>query len=66
MGHNILRDYLSSDAVITVSQLILNAKAIELDGVAKDGSILNYAMSEHMENACQGDCTTATQLSLLT
>ncbi|KUF98785.1 URA2 protein [Phytophthora nicotianae] len=59
-----LRDYLSSDAVkmsrsITVSKFILNAKEIEFDGVAKDGAILNYAMSEHVENAGvhSGDAT---------
>jgi carbamoyl-phosphate synthase large subunit len=45
-----LKEYLSSDAVkisrsISVSRLILNTMEIEFDGVAKDGSILNYAMS---------------------
>ncbi|KAG2530656.1 hypothetical protein JM18_001304 [Phytophthora kernoviae] len=59
-----LRDYLTSDAVkisrsISISKFILNAKEIEFDGVAKDGAILNYAMSEHVENAGvhSGDAT---------
>lgn len=32
-----------------VSKFILNAKEIEFDGVAQDGKILNYAISEHVE-----------------
>ncbi|KAL4172766.1 hypothetical protein KRP22_007928 [Phytophthora ramorum] len=59
-----LRAYLNTDAVkisrsISVSKFILNAKEIEFDGVAKDGAILNYAMSEHVENAGvhSGDAT---------
>ena len=32
-----------------VSKFILNAKEIEFDGVAQEGKILNYAISEHVE-----------------
>ncbi|KAL0590019.1 hypothetical protein ABG067_001986 [Albugo candida] len=56
--------YLSSHAVkisrsVCVSKFILNAKEVEFDGVAQDGAILNYAISEHVENAGvhSGDAT---------
>ncbi|KAJ0397019.1 hypothetical protein P43SY_003963 [Pythium insidiosum] len=59
-----LNEYLSSEAVkqsssICISKFILNAKEVEFDGVAKDGAILNYAISEHVENAGvhSGDAT---------
>ncbi|TMW65624.1 hypothetical protein Poli38472_008266 [Pythium oligandrum] len=59
-----LEEYLSSDAVklsssICISKFILNAKEVEFDGVAKDGAIINYAISEHVENAGvhSGDAT---------
>lgn len=59
-----LSAYLGSSAVsmsssICVSKFILNAKEVEFDGVAKDGTILNYAISEHVENAGvhSGDAT---------
>lgn len=59
-----LNDYLTSDAVkmsssISISKFILNAKEVEFDGVASDGQILNYAISEHVENAGvhSGDAT---------
>ncbi|KAH9159436.1 hypothetical protein LEN26_002346 [Aphanomyces euteiches] len=59
-----LRDYLNSPNVagsksICISKFILNAKEVEFDGVAKDGQILNYAISEHVENAGvhSGDAT---------
>jgi carbamoyl-phosphate synthase/aspartate carbamoyltransferase len=63
-----LRDYLNTAInaesitevpIIAVSKFIQNAKEIEFDGVAKDGFILNYAMSEHVENAGvhSGDAT---------
>ena len=44
---------------VVVSKFITNAKEIEFDGVAKDGFILNYAISEHVENAGvhSGDAT---------
>jgi carbamoyl-phosphate synthase/aspartate carbamoyltransferase len=61
---NDLTNYLNSDAVkmsssISISKFILNAKEVEFDGVAKDGNILNYAISEHVENAGvhSGDAT---------
>lgn len=44
---------------VTVSKFIINAKEIELDGVAQDGEILVSALSEHVENAGvhSGDAT---------
>ena len=44
---------------VVVSKFILNAKEIEFDGVAKNGQIINYAISEHIENAGvhSGDAT---------
>jgi len=60
-----LRDCLAGAAVVSpehpvvVSKFILNAKEIEFDGVAKQGRILNFAISEHVENAGvhSGDAT---------
>lgn len=40
---------LAQDKPVVVSKFILNAKEIEFDGVAHDGKILNYAISEHVE-----------------
>jgi len=42
-----------------ISKFFTNAKEIEFDGVASDGRILNYAISEHVENAGvhSGDAT---------
>jgi carbamoyl-phosphate synthase/aspartate carbamoyltransferase len=44
---------------IVVSKFIMHAKEIEFDGVAVNGTVLNYAMSEHVENAGvhSGDAT---------
>jgi carbamoylphosphate synthase large subunit len=44
---------------IVISKYILNAKEIEFDSVAHRGRILNYAVSEHVENAGvhSGDAT---------
>ena len=44
---------------MVVSKFILNAKEVEFDAVADDGEILNYAISEHVENAGvhSGDAT---------
>jgi len=52
-------DEVSSDHPIVVSKFILNAKEVEFDAVAKNGRILNYAISEHVENAGvhSGDAT---------
>ncbi|CAM9579015.1 unnamed protein product [Discosporangium mesarthrocarpum] len=49
----------AQDKPVVVSKFILNAKEIEFDGVANRGQILNYAISEHVENAGvhSGDAT---------
>jgi carbamoyl-phosphate synthase large subunit len=49
----------SPDHPVVVSKFIMGAKEIEFDGVAKDGRVLNYAISEHVENAGvhSGDAT---------
>ena len=49
----------SPDKPVVISKYIVNAKEIEFDAVAQDGSILNYAISEHVENAGvhSGDAT---------
>ena len=41
----------SLDKPVVISKYILNAKEIEFDAVAQKGHILNYAISEHVENA---------------
>jgi len=50
---------LSPDHPVVISQFILNAKELEIDGVAKDGKLIIYAISEHVENAGvhSGDAT---------
>ncbi len=42
-----------------ISKFIQNAKEIEFDGVACQGKVVNYAISEHVENAGvhSGDAT---------
>jgi carbamoyl-phosphate synthase large subunit len=60
-----LRSYLDAAAVmsadhpVVISKFIQNAKEIEYDGIACDGKIINYAISEHVENAGvhSGDAT---------
>jgi len=49
----------SQDKPVVVSKFMLNAKEIEFDAVACRGRILNYAISEHVENAGvhSGDAT---------
>ena len=49
----------SPDHPVVVSKFIRNAKEIEFDAVCRDGKILNYAISEHVENAGvhSGDAT---------
>ena len=49
----------SPDYPVVVSKFIVNAKEIEFDAVAKAGKVLNYAISEHVENAGvhSGDAT---------
>lgn len=50
---------LSPDHPTVISKFILNAKELEIDGVAKDGNLIIYAISEHIENAGvhSGDAT---------
>lgn len=50
---------MSADKPVVISKYILNAKEIEFDAVAQDGALLNYAISEHVENAGvhSGDAT---------
>jgi len=50
---------LDNDAPVVISKFIRNAKEIEYDAVALEGTILNYAISEHVENAGvhSGDAT---------
>lgn len=50
---------LSPDHPVVISQFILNAKELEIDGVAKNGKLVIYAISEHIENAGvhSGDAT---------
>ncbi len=50
---------ISSDAPVVVSKFELGAKEIEVDAVALNGSILIYAIAEHIENAGvhSGDAT---------
>lgn len=49
----------SFDKPVVISKFVVNAKEIEFDGVAQDGHVLNYAISEHVENAGvhSGDAT---------
>jgi carbamoyl-phosphate synthase/aspartate carbamoyltransferase len=49
----------SPDRPVVVSKFIRNAKEIEFDAVCKEGHVLNYAISEHVENAGvhSGDAT---------
>lgn len=50
---------LSPDHPVVISQFITNAKELEIDGVAQNGELIIYAMSEHIENAGvhSGDAT---------
>lgn len=49
----------SADKPVVISKYVLNAKEIEFDAVAQSGHVLNYAISEHVENAGvhSGDAT---------
>ncbi|MDH3250789.1 MAG: carbamoyl-phosphate synthase (glutamine-hydrolyzing) large subunit, partial [Acidimicrobiia bacterium] len=49
----------SQDHPVVISKFIMNAKEIELDGVAQNGAVVCYAISEHVENAGvhSGDAT---------
>ena len=56
----------SPDRPVVVSKFIRNAKEIEFDAVCKEGHVLNYAISEHVENAGvhSGDATLVLPLLL--
>lgn len=49
----------SQDYPVVISEFMLNSKEIELDAVAKNGEIISYALSEHIEFAGvhSGDAT---------
>lgn len=49
----------SPDHPVVISEFIDNAKELEMDGVAQNGDIVIYAISEHVENAGvhSGDAT---------
>jgi carbamoyl-phosphate synthase large subunit len=51
--------HLSPDHPVVISQFISNAKELEIDGVAQNGELIIYAISEHIENAGvhSGDAT---------
>lgn len=48
-----------NDKPVVVTKFIVNAKEIEFDAIANKGTILNYAIGEHLENAGvhSGDAT---------
>lgn len=50
---------LSPEHPVVISQFISNSKELEIDGVATDGKLVIYAISEHIENAGvhSGDAT---------
>ncbi len=50
---------ISPDHPIVISKFIENAKELEIDGVAKEGKLIVWAISEHIENAGvhSGDAT---------
>jgi len=50
---------LNEDHPVVISKFQTNCKEIELDAIAEDGKILNFAISEHLENAGvhSGDAT---------
>lgn len=49
----------SKDYPVVISRFISDAKEIEIDAVADNGKLINYAISEHVENAGthSGDAT---------
>ncbi|HLC88274.1 MAG TPA: carbamoyl-phosphate synthase large subunit, partial [Patescibacteria group bacterium] len=50
---------ISGDYPVVISKFVVNAKEIEIDGVAQKGKMILYAISEHIENAGvhSGDAT---------
>ncbi|MFX0065514.1 MAG: carbamoyl-phosphate synthase large subunit, partial [Candidatus Hermodarchaeota archaeon] len=53
---------ISPEYPVVISRFITNAKEIEMDAVAKNGELIVYAISEHIENAGvhSGDATLVT------
>ncbi len=53
---------ISQDHPVVITKFITDAKEIDVDVVSKDGEVLAYAISEHIENAGvhSGDATLAT------
>jgi carbamoyl-phosphate synthase large subunit/carbamoyl-phosphate synthase small subunit len=49
----------SQEHPVVISKFIMGAKEIEFDAVARNGEVINYAISEHVENAGvhSGDAT---------
>lgn len=54
-----LAQHISKEHPVVMSQFIQGAKEIEIDGVAKNGELLLWAITEHVENAGvhSGDAT---------
>jgi len=52
----------SKEHPVVISKFIENAKEVDIDAVAKNGDIISYAISEHVENAGvhSGDATLVT------
>jgi len=50
---------ISKEYPVVISKFIINAKEIEMDAIADNGHLINYAISEHLENAGihSGDAT---------
>src|SRR5262249_44784441 len=50
---------INTDHPVVISKFVENAREIEIDGVAKDGKLVLYAITEHVENAGthSGDAT---------
>ena len=41
----------SREHPVVISKYIMGAKEVEMDGVGRQGELLNYAIAEHVENA---------------
>lgn len=54
-----LQNNISTDYPVVISKFITEAKEIEIDAVAANGILINYGISEHLENAGthSGDAT---------
>ncbi|MFH1663947.1 MAG: carbamoyl-phosphate synthase (glutamine-hydrolyzing) large subunit [archaeon] len=53
------KNRISKEHPTVISKFIINAREIEIDGVAKNGKLIIYAITEHVENAGihSGDAT---------